>query len=333
MSDPTAASTLRPSPVYTPAVIEDIQAKAELGRYRIRGFGTLREQPLPSLDDLTFLPCGADAHPARGLPRALRRRRPSSARATPSKPIELDIPVMITGMSFGALSYNAKVALARGRRARRAPPPPPATAACCPPSARTPATLDLRGAAEPLRHQRPPPAPGRRHRADHRPGRQARHRRPAARLQGVAEIAAIRDLPPGVDQRRPARHPDFLGPDDMIIKIEELREATDWQVPIFVKMGATPRLRRREAGRQGGRGRGRGRRHGGRHRRRRRSCSRTTPASPPWPRSCEARRALEDLGLYGKVQLDHRRRHPQRHRRGQGDGARRGRRATSAPRR
>ena len=30
------------SPVYTPEVIEDIQVKAELGRYRIRGFGTLR---------------------------------------------------------------------------------------------------------------------------------------------------------------------------------------------------------------------------------------------------------------------------------------------------
>ncbi len=54
-----------------------------------------------------------------------------------------------------------------------------------------------------------------------------------------AEIAAMRDLPPGVDQRSPCRHPDFLGPDDMVIKIEELREATDWQVPIFVKLGAS----------------------------------------------------------------------------------------------
>src|SRR5258707_9751031 len=52
-------------------------------------------------------------------------------------------------------------------------------------------------------------------------------------------IARQRDLPVGVDQRSPARHPDFLGPDDMIIKIEELREATDWQVPNFVKPGAS----------------------------------------------------------------------------------------------
>jgi glutamate synthase domain-containing protein 2 len=51
-------------------------------------------------------------------------------------------------------------------------------------------------------------------------------------------IAAQRDLPVGLDQRSPARHPAFLGPDDMIIKIEELHEATDWPVPNFVKMGA-----------------------------------------------------------------------------------------------
>src|SRR5260370_32093241 len=53
-------------------------------------------------------------------------------------------------------------------------------------------------------------------------------------------IARQRDLPIGVDQRSPARHPDFLGPDDMIIKVEEMREATDWQGPIFIKMGASP---------------------------------------------------------------------------------------------
>ena len=60
------------------------RTRRELGRYRIRGFGTLRPRPLPHFDDLTFLPCGADAHPARGLPRALRRPRPCSARGTPS---------------------------------------------------------------------------------------------------------------------------------------------------------------------------------------------------------------------------------------------------------
>jgi len=51
-------------------------------------------------------------------------------------------------------------------------------------------------------------------------------------------IAEARQLPPGVDQRSPCRHPDFVGPDDLQIKIEELREATDGQIPIYVKIGA-----------------------------------------------------------------------------------------------
>jgi len=42
-----------------------------------------------------------------------------------------------------------------------------------------------------------------------------------------------------VDQRSASRHPDWTGPDDLRIKIEELREATAWQKPIYVKLGAT----------------------------------------------------------------------------------------------
>jgi glutamate synthase domain-containing protein 2 len=116
------------------------------------------------------------------------------------------------------------------------------------------------------------------------------------------EIARIRELPPGVDQRSPARHPDFLGPDDMIIKIEELREATDGRVPTFVKMGATRVFDDVKLavkcgadvvvvdGMEGG-----------------------TAASPELLQDhtgiptlaaiVEARRALEDLGVFGGVQL------------------------------
>jgi glutamate synthase domain-containing protein 2 len=52
-------------------------------------------------------------------------------------------------------------------------------------------------------------------------------------------VARMRSLPVGVDQRSTVRHPDFLGADDLQVKIEELREATGYRVPIFVKMGAT----------------------------------------------------------------------------------------------
>ena len=49
----------------------------------------------------------------------------------------------------------------------------------------------------------------------------------------------MRNLPEGIDQRSACRHPDWTGPDDLEIKIEELREITDWEKPIYVKVGAT----------------------------------------------------------------------------------------------
>ena len=52
-------------------------------------------------------------------------------------------------------------------------------------------------------------------------------------------VAEMRDLPKGIDQRSACRHPDWTGPDDLEIKIGELREITDWRKPIYVKIGAT----------------------------------------------------------------------------------------------
>jgi glutamate synthase domain-containing protein 2 len=58
--------------------------------------------------------------------------------------------------------------------------------------------------------------------------------------QKVSErVAGMRTLPAGIDQRSACRHPDWTGPDDLVMKIEELREATDWQKPVYVKVGAT----------------------------------------------------------------------------------------------
>jgi methylamine---glutamate N-methyltransferase subunit C len=52
-------------------------------------------------------------------------------------------------------------------------------------------------------------------------------------------VARMRDLPTGIDQRSACRHPDWTGPDDLEIKIGELREITDWKTPVFVKIGAS----------------------------------------------------------------------------------------------
>lgn len=50
-------------------------------------------------------------------------------------------------------------------------------------------------------------------------------------------VAAMRNLPVGIDQRSACRHPDWTGPDDLEIKILELREITAWEKPIYVKIG------------------------------------------------------------------------------------------------
>jgi glutamate synthase domain-containing protein 2 len=52
-------------------------------------------------------------------------------------------------------------------------------------------------------------------------------------------VAEMRTLPKGIDQRSACRHPDWTGPDDLEIKIGEIREITDWKTPIYVKVGAS----------------------------------------------------------------------------------------------
>lgn len=292
--------TLRPSATFQPEVIKEIQAKSETGLYRIRGFGTLRERRWATFDDLTFLPCSLTRIPLEGYREKCSTKTVLGTRFA-AKPIHLDIPVMITGMSWGALSYNAKVALARGARAVG--------------SSNTTGDGGMlvaeRENSKTLIYEVLPS----------RYGINIHHMCMADAIeltigQGAKPgtgglllgskvsntIARQRDLPVGVDQRSPARHPDFLGPDDMIIKIEELREATDWQVPIFVKMGASRvfddvKLAAKAGadvivvdGMEGGTGASP-------------AILQEHTAIPTLAAVCEARAALEDCGLYGEVQL------------------------------
>jgi glutamate synthase domain-containing protein 2 len=302
---PPATNAADPSPMqrsgtFTPGVIEDIQIKAELARYRIRGFGILRPRTWATFDDLTFVPGTLTRIPLEGYRERCATRTVLGTRFA-RRPLELEIPLMVTGMSYGALSKHAKAALARGARA-----------------AGTSTTtgdggmLDVeRAESRALVYEVLPS----------RYGIDVHHLRQADAIeltigQGAKpgtgglllgskvsdEIARIRDLPPGVDQRSPCRHPDFLGPDDMVIKIEELREATNWEVPIFVKMGASRvfddvRLAAKAGadvvvvdGMEGGTGASP-------------ELLQEHTGIPTLAAVCEARAALEDIGLYGKVQL------------------------------
>ena len=228
-------STLRHSATFSPEVIEDIQVKAELGHLRIRGWGTLKR--LPSLDDLTFVPSSLSRVPLEGYREKCSTRTVIGARHG-AKPVILQTPITITGMSYGALSRNAKVAL--GLAASRV-----GTSTTTGDGGMLAAE---REASSLLVYQVLPSHYGfsihdlRRADAIEICIGQGAKPDTGGVLLGEkvsAEIAAIRELPPGVDQRSPVRHPDWLGPDDLMIKIEELREACDGRLPIYIKIWAS----------------------------------------------------------------------------------------------
>ena len=98
------------SQIFTPEVINDIHVKSELGRYRMRGFSLFKK--IPHWDDLTFLPGTLTRFVIEGYREKCETKTVIGPRA--KRPMVLDIPVYVTGMSFGALSYEAKIALARG---------------------------------------------------------------------------------------------------------------------------------------------------------------------------------------------------------------------------
>jgi glutamate synthase domain-containing protein 2 len=223
------------SAIWSPAVIEDIQLKAQLGRYRLQGFSTHRR--VPSFDDLTFVPCTLSRVPLEGYRERCETRTVLGSRYA-SKPIVLDRPITISGMSYGALSRTAKVAL--GKAATRL--------GISTTTGDGGMLLDEREASHLLVYQVLPSRYG--FNTDHLKAADAievvigQGAKPGtggvllgSKVSDV--IAKQRTLPPGVDQRSPVRHPDFIGPDDLQIKIEELREATNWEKPIYVKLGAS----------------------------------------------------------------------------------------------
>ncbi|HEV2036820.1 MAG TPA: FMN-binding glutamate synthase family protein [Candidatus Dormibacteraeota bacterium] len=223
------------SAIWSPAVIEDIQLKAQLGRYRLQGFSTHRR--LPSFDDLTFVPCTLSRVALEGYRERCETRTVLGSRYA-SKPIVLDRPITISGMSYGALSRTAKVAL--GKAATRL--------GISTTTGDGGMLLDEREASHILVYQVLPSRYG--FNTDHLKAADAievvigQGAKPGtggvllgSKVSDV--IAKQRTLPPGVDQRSPVRHPDFIGPDDLQIKIEELREATNWEKPIYVKLGAS----------------------------------------------------------------------------------------------
>jgi glutamate synthase domain-containing protein 2 len=224
----------RESATFDAHAIAEIHRAAATGIYDIRGFGAKRK--VPHFDDLLFLGASMSRYPLEGYRERCGTDVVLGGRFA-KKPLHLKIPITIAGMSFGSLPGAAKEALGRGASAIG-----------------TSTTTGDGGMTEEERHHSKllvyQILPS-------RYGMNPDHLRQADAIEIVVgqgakpggggmllgqkispRVAQMRTLPEGIDQRSACRHPDWTGPDDLEIKIEELREITEWEKPIYVKIGA-----------------------------------------------------------------------------------------------
>ena len=225
----------RKSATFDDYTLSEIRRAAATGIYDIRGGGAKRQ--LPHFDDLLFLGASMSRYPLEGYREACGTHVVLGTRFAKT-PIELEIPITIAGMSFGALSAPAKEALGRGAT----------LAGTSTTTGDGGMTAEERGQSKCLVYQYLPS----------RYGMNPTDLRKADAIEVVVgqgakpggggmllgqkisdRVAEMRDLPKGIDQRSACRHPDWTGPDDLAIKLQELREITNWEKPIFVKIGGT----------------------------------------------------------------------------------------------
>ena len=220
---------------YDRRIINYIHHAATSGLYEIRGLGATRK--VPHFDDLVFLGASLSRYPLEGYrERCATVTRLGTRFAT--RPIELAIPITVAGMSFGSLSANVKEAI--GRAATEL-----GTSTTTGDGGMT---LEERRSSKTLVYQCLPSRYGFKpddlRRADAIEIVIGQGAKPGGGGMLLGQkinrrVARMRVLPEGVDQRSACRHPDWTGPDDLVIKIQELREITDWEKPIYVKIGAT----------------------------------------------------------------------------------------------
>ncbi len=222
------------SPYWNPKVQEDIAIKSQSGRYRIRGYGGAR--PLPHLSDIGFRKNLTNAGSERDVVEQVRMATEIGG-INGARPLNLSMPVMIAPMSYGAISRSTKQAIAIAS----------AMSGIAENTGEGGMSDAQRDAAGQLIFQ----CLGGRlgwnihdmRRADALEIYISQGAKPGLGGQLMAkkvtpELAKIRGIPSGIDLRSPSRHPDILGADDLVIKIEELREATGYEVPVSVKLGA-----------------------------------------------------------------------------------------------
>lgn len=228
------AATTDPREAWKYTDVSEIIRKSVSGSYKIRSTGALKH--VPNFDDLVVVPAQVSRPPLDNYREPCGTDMVLGSRYA-ENPLKIDTPIMIGAMSFGALSKEAKMALAIGSSLA--------------------GTSTNTGEGGML--------PEERHFADKliaqyasgRFGVSAEYLNNADAVeikigQGAksgmgghllgekvtAEVSRIRNIPEGSDALSPARHMDIVGPEDLSMKISQLREITEWKVPIMVKFAS-----------------------------------------------------------------------------------------------
>lgn len=216
---------------WSPETIAQIKAKAMSGKYQVRSMGSTRK--LPHFDDLVILPAQTSRPPIDNY------REPCNTKTTiggrfSERMLELDYPIMLGAMSFGALNKRTKVALAKG----------------CSEMGISSNTGEGGLLPSERKHSKKLVVQY----ASGRFGVSAKYLRAAdaveikigqgakpgmgGHLMGekvTKDVSKVRGIPEGTDALSPARHMDIVGPEDLALKIQQLREITEWKTPIIVK--------------------------------------------------------------------------------------------------
>ena len=231
----TPRTAPRPSATFDEVSLSEIRRASATGIYDIRGFGAKRK--VPHFDDLLFLGASISRYPLEGYREKCATDVWLGTRFA-EKPIHIKIPITIAGMSFGSLSAQAKEALGRG--ASKAGTSTTTGDGGMTNEEREHSTV-LVYQLLPSRYGMNPDDLRRCDAIEIVIGQGAKPGGGGMLLgQKISDrVAEMRTLPKGIDQRSACRHPDWTGPDDLEIKIEELREITDWQKPIYIKIGAS----------------------------------------------------------------------------------------------
>jgi len=220
--------------VWSPETISEIKHKAETGKHRIRGCGSTKKYP--SFDDLLVLPSQLSRLSIDTYREDCKTQTVLGSRFA-KNPLVIETPIMISGMSYGALSKEAKTALAK--------------------STQIVGTSINNGEGGLLPEERDNSYKQVVQITPSRMGFSLKNIEAADALEIICgigakpglsghlmgskitkEIAEFRQLPEGIDLHSHPRHGDIFGADDMVLKIQELRDVTDWKIPIFVKIAA-----------------------------------------------------------------------------------------------